>query len=127
VTPSNLQINPTCTICLENFEPLSEVKQLPTCHHIFHRNCLTEWLHHHNNCPMCRTNISSIQQRLNPTFNNHWLQQLLLQTFGSHLINPSIKTINRPQISSNSIESDQQPSTSDTPQLPRFDSSSNHD
>jgi hypothetical protein len=74
---------------------------------------------------MCRTNISSIQQRINPTFNNHWLQQLLLQTFGSQQINRAIKTINQPQISSNSIESDQQSSASDIPQLPHFDPSSN--
>ncbi len=125
MTPSNLQLHPTCTICLENFDISSDVKQLPICHHIFHRNCLTEWFLYHNNCPMCRTNISSIQQRTNPTFNNHWLQQLLLQTFGSQQTNRSIKTINRPSISSNPIESNQQSSSSDAPQLPHFDPSSN--
>ena len=70
---------------------------------------------------MCRTNIFST----NPTFNNHWLQQLLLQTFGSQQINRSIKTINRPSISLNPDESDHQSSASDAPQLPRFDPSSN--
>jgi len=123
VTPSNLLINPSCAICLENFDALSNVKQLPTCHHVFHTNCLTEWLLRHGNCPMCRTIIPSIQRIPISTFNDHWLQQLFIQTFGQQQTNvpyPSIKTINPPQISSNTIISDQ--SSSDTPQLPRFDS-----
>jgi hypothetical protein len=62
VTSSNLSLNPSCAICLENFDSLSDVKQLPICHHVFHTNCLTEWLLRHGNCPMCRTRISSIQQ-----------------------------------------------------------------
>jgi hypothetical protein len=53
------------------------------------------------------------------------MQQLFIQTFGQQQQQPSnpyppVKTINLPQISSNTIVSDL-PST-DTPQLPRFDS-----
>jgi hypothetical protein len=72
---------------------------------------------------MCRTIIPSIQRTPISTFNDHWLQQLFIQTFGQQQTNvpyPSIKTINPPQISSNTIISDQ--SSSDTPQLPHFDS-----
>ncbi len=61
MTPSNLLLHPSCAICLENFDSLSDVKQLPICHHVFHTNCLTEWLLRHANCPMCRTRISSNQ------------------------------------------------------------------
>ncbi len=124
MTPSNLLINPSCAICLENFDSLSEVKQLPTCHHVFHTNCLTEWLLHHGNCPMCRTIIPSIERTPISIFNNNWLQQLFIQTFGqqqqTNVPYPSIKTINPPEISSNTIISDH--SSSDTAQLPRFDS-----
>ncbi len=129
MTPSNLLINPSCAICLENFDSLSEVKQLPTCHHVFHTNCLTEWLLHHGNCPMCRTIISSIQQTPVSLVNGQWIQQLFIQTFGqqqqqqTNVPYPPIKTINPPQISSDTTPSD--PSSSDIPQLPRFDSSSN--
>lgn len=116
VTPSNLSLNPSCAICLENFDLSSDVKQIPTCHHIFHRNCLTEWLLRHGNCPMCRTIISSNQQATQiPIFNNQWLQQLFLQTFGQ-----PIKAINPSQISPDSSTSNH--SSDDTPQLPRFDS-----
>lgn len=83
MTPSNLQVNPSCAICLENFDSSSEVKQLPTCHHIFHTNCLTEWLLRHGNCPMCRATIPTTEPRSSPSvFNNQWFQQLLNQTFG---------------------------------------------
>ncbi|CAF0819372.1 unnamed protein product [Rotaria sordida] len=137
MTPSNLSVNPSCAICLENFDSLSEVKQLPICHHVFHTNCLTEWLLHHGNCPMCRTTlISSIQRIPNSIFNNHWMQQLFSRTFGQQqqtdvpvsntiVSYPPIKTINSLEISSNTIASDH--SSSDTPQLPHFDSQTHTD
>lgn len=124
MTTSNLSINPSCAICLENFDTLSEVKQLPICHHIFHTNCLTEWLARHGNCPMCRTVISSSQRTSIPIFNDHGLQQLFIQTLRQqqqiNISYPPVKAINSPQISSNTIAADH--SSSDTLQLPRFDS-----
>ncbi|CAF1094940.1 unnamed protein product [Adineta steineri] len=129
MTSSNLLINPSCAICLENFELLSEVKQLPICHHVFHINCLTEWLLRHGNCPMCRTIISSTQQIPITIFNDQWMQQLFLRTFQqqqqSNTIVPyhPVKTTNPLQISLDTIVSNH--SLSYTPQLPRFDSSSN--
>lgn len=123
VNSTNLLLHPSCAICLENFDSSSEVKQLPICHHVFHSNCLMEWLRQHDSCPMCRTNLSSMEQRSNSIFNDHWMEQFLLQTFQSNLLYPSIKTIDPIPISPNPIEST--PSTSNIPQLPRFDSSSN--
>ena len=108
VTPSNISVNPSCAICLENFDSLSEVKQLPTCHHVFHTNCLTEWLLRHGNCPMCRTRIPSIQQTPFPIFNDHWMQQFFFRTFGQQQISSSTSTDN-------------------TPQLPHFDSQTHND
>ena len=126
MTSSNLLLHPSCAICLENFDSSSDVKQLPLCHHIFHQNCLTEWLRHHRYCPMCRTNLSTNEQRSNSIFNDHWMEQFLLQTFQSNLpYSSSIKTIDLTPIAVNSLEST--PSSSDIPQLPRFDSSSNPD
>ncbi|UJR36294.1 hypothetical protein I4U23_029023 [Adineta vaga] len=128
ITPSNLTINPSCAICLENFDPSIEVKQLPICHHIFHMNCLTEWLLRHGNCPMCRTRILSNQQEHVPVINHHWMEQLLLQTFEQQPTNTivpysPVKTIDSTQISFNTAVIEHP--SSDTPQLPRFDSSSN--
>jgi len=96
VTPSNLTLNPSCAICLENFDSSSEVKQLPICHHVFHTNCLTEWLLRHGNCPMCRTRILSNQLTPISFFNNQFFRIV------------------------------EQDISSDIPQLPRFDSNSSN-
>ena len=44
-----------CSICLEQFIVNDKVNKL-TCSHIFHKNCLDNWIQN-NNCPLCRKNI----------------------------------------------------------------------
>jgi len=34
----------TCSVCLCEFEPGSSVKRIPECKHVFHENCLGDWL-----------------------------------------------------------------------------------
>ncbi|OQS06646.1 hypothetical protein THRCLA_01315 [Thraustotheca clavata] len=48
----------SCSICLSEFEEnewhtACHIVQLP-CHHLFHSNCVVEWLHLHQTCPLCR-------------------------------------------------------------------------
>ena len=43
-----------CIICLENFKNGDESTTVP-CFHIFHPNCIGEWLKKHNTCPICKT------------------------------------------------------------------------
>lgn len=46
--------NKQCSICLDDFEMLSECKLLK-CNHVFHSNCVTEWLSTYSHkCPVCR-------------------------------------------------------------------------
>ncbi|CAF3460394.1 unnamed protein product [Rotaria socialis] len=145
MTPSNLSVNPSCAICLENFDPLSEVKQLPICHHVFHVNCLTEWLLRHANCPMCRTAIiPSIQRTPTSIFNNYWMQQLFSRSIiqqqqqqtdapsSNNLVSyPPVKTTNSLEAPLNTTEShhssSSSSSSSDIPQLPHFDSQTHTD
>ena len=43
-----------CSICLEPYQENDKIVQL-TCNHIFHKNCIREWLQNkQNNCPLCR-------------------------------------------------------------------------
>ncbi|KAL4598372.1 hypothetical protein ACB092_11G055300 [Castanea dentata] len=43
----------SCTICLEDFPVGSNVTCMP-CSHIFHRQCIVEWLKNSHYCPVCR-------------------------------------------------------------------------
>jgi hypothetical protein len=46
--------NKQCSICFDDFEKTSECKSLK-CNHIFHSNCVTEWLSNYSHkCPVCR-------------------------------------------------------------------------
>jgi len=45
-----------CCICMEHFSCNQEVYWL-SCKHIFHTNCLDEWVKYKNECPSCRTLI----------------------------------------------------------------------
>ena len=127
VTPSNLSLFPSCAICLDNFEASSDVKQLPTCHHAFHTTCLTEWLLRHGNCPMCRSVIAS---RHRTAVNDSWMHQMIFQSLRPSqesmnriVVYPPIKAMTLPQITSNTITTNQTlGSSTDTPQLPHFDS-----
>lgn len=45
-----------CSICLESMELDEEVRELITCTHVFHRECLDTWVNDgHVTCPLCRS------------------------------------------------------------------------
>ena len=45
--------NSNCIICMELFNENELVKQLP-CGHIFHGECIDQWLGEQKNCPFCK-------------------------------------------------------------------------
>ena len=45
-----------CIICMEEFKEREKVKLLP-CAHIFHNNCIKQWLLKEKNCPFCKSEI----------------------------------------------------------------------
>jgi hypothetical protein len=47
-----------CSVCLEDLEDGEMVRQLPTCKHLFHVDCIDMWLHSHSTCPVCRCDLS---------------------------------------------------------------------
>ena len=49
--------NDRCPICLEVFQPNSEVTQINNCRHIFNRNELATWFETNVRCPVCRFDI----------------------------------------------------------------------
>ena len=51
------QLNDTCCICLQGVDKKNPVSVL-YCGHIFHSECIYEWLSINSTCPCCRTDIS---------------------------------------------------------------------
>ena len=49
--------NKKCIICLENFKEGDEGIFLP-CFHLFHKDCVNEWLKSHNDCPVCKFKLT---------------------------------------------------------------------
>ncbi|CAO1405442.1 unnamed protein product, partial [Diamesa tonsa] len=47
-----------CTICLSQFELDNDVRRLP-CMHLFHRDCVDQWLVTSKHCPICRVDIET--------------------------------------------------------------------
>lgn len=54
--------NPTCSICLEDFDisDLSTVAKTKTCGHLFCKRCLQNWLQVNRNCPLCRQDLGIV-------------------------------------------------------------------
>ncbi|MCJ1364800.1 hypothetical protein MMC16_003917 [Acarospora aff. strigata] len=53
----SIPIGPTerCLVCLCDYELKEEVRQLSKCGHLYHRECIDEWLTTgRNSCPLCR-------------------------------------------------------------------------
>ncbi|KAK6635573.1 hypothetical protein RUM44_000826 [Polyplax serrata] len=47
-----------CTICLSEFEESEDVRRLP-CMHLFHIECVDQWLSTNKRCPICRVDIET--------------------------------------------------------------------
>ncbi|XP_050397205.2 uncharacterized protein LOC126815552 [Patella vulgata] len=47
-----------CTICLSEFEDGEDVRRLP-CMHLFHIECVDQWLCTNKKCPICRVDIEA--------------------------------------------------------------------
>lgn len=45
-----------CTICLTDFGEEEDVRRLP-CMHLFHIECVDQWLPTNKRCPICRVDI----------------------------------------------------------------------
>jgi hypothetical protein len=49
-----------CSICLVEFEGEDAVSKLRRCEHVFHFNCIEQWLERNQfSCPLCRSLLFS--------------------------------------------------------------------
>ena len=49
-------LNKECSICLDQFKQNTSILKL-NCNHIFHYDCINEWIFRKPECPECRRNI----------------------------------------------------------------------
>ncbi|KAJ9128986.1 hypothetical protein P3X46_034257 [Hevea brasiliensis] len=47
-----------CVVCLSEFEDDETLRLLPKCNHVFHPECIDEWLASHVTCPVCRAKLT---------------------------------------------------------------------
>ncbi|KAG8492646.1 hypothetical protein CXB51_010109 [Gossypium anomalum] len=47
----------SCSICLQGLKHGEMARNLPRCEHMFHLNCIDEWLSRVGTCPMCRDHV----------------------------------------------------------------------
>ncbi|KAL7558636.1 hypothetical protein ACA910_019466 [Epithemia clementina (nom. ined.)] len=46
-----------CVVCTDALASGTTVMRLPPCGHVFHQDCVLQWLHKHNTCPFCRREL----------------------------------------------------------------------
>ncbi|KAI3822101.1 hypothetical protein L1987_09682 [Smallanthus sonchifolius] len=46
-----------CCVCLGEFEMDEKLHQIPSCQHMFHGDCIRNWLHSNTTCPLCRCSV----------------------------------------------------------------------
>ncbi|GKU87044.1 hypothetical protein SLEP1_g1499 [Rubroshorea leprosula] len=55
ITEIEVGCDDPCMICLEELEPSTTViKRMPCCSHLFHGDCIEQWLNTSHLCPWCR-------------------------------------------------------------------------
>ncbi|KAG0356791.1 E3 ubiquitin-protein ligase znrf3 [Podila minutissima] len=56
----------SCVICLCEYEPDELLRQMP-CRHLFHKDCVDEWLKLKRTCPLCKFDIARVNRIRNWT------------------------------------------------------------
>lgn len=50
---------PTCSICLGEYEKGEKLISLP-CGHVFHEDCIKSWTEHNTRCPLCNADLTEV-------------------------------------------------------------------
>lgn len=56
--PGDNRPAPECCICTDKFDANKRIKRTP-CQHVFHKECLEDWLKRSKTCPLCRNDLEA--------------------------------------------------------------------
>lgn len=45
-----------CSVCISDFQK-EEIVVILSCNHVYHKNCVEEWIKTKSNCPYCRKSV----------------------------------------------------------------------
>ncbi|KAJ3702596.1 hypothetical protein LUZ61_006301 [Rhynchospora tenuis] len=48
-----------CAVCLSEYDDSDTLRILPGCCHVFHPDCIDNWLSNHDVCPVCRASLTN--------------------------------------------------------------------
>ncbi|GLJ38570.1 hypothetical protein SUGI_0786380 [Cryptomeria japonica] len=57
--PENFTDGLRCAVCLCEFQEKEKSRQLPSCKHSFHVDCIDMWFYSHSTCPLCRARVDA--------------------------------------------------------------------
>ena len=73
----NDEVDKTCPVCKDKFVDGDVCKLMP-CDHLYHKDCIEQWLKHANNCPVCRYRLKTddaFYEQMNANNNTQQQQQ----------------------------------------------------
>ncbi|XWS61422.1 hypothetical protein CRYUN_Cryun07bG0124600 [Craigia yunnanensis] len=75
--------DPTCIVCMNCIERSHEVRELSSCSHVFHRDCLDSWIDHGNiTCPLCKSKLLPAQGNNSRFGSDPWRRERMIYLFG---------------------------------------------
>lgn len=73
----------SCIICMNCINRSDEVRELSSCNHVFHRDCLDSWIDHGNmTCPLCKSKLLATQGSNSRFGNDPWRKERMIYLFG---------------------------------------------
>ena len=70
-------IDSTCSICLRTMSTDDDIRRPPSCLHLYHKTCISDWLLQQDSCPLCRSSVlANVEQGANARRRRHilWTQ-----------------------------------------------------
>ena len=91
LTSFDYEEEPSCSICLCEYECGEKVSRLP-CDHVYHESCLNSWTENHIRCPLCNYDLMDgfeqpvcVQQRQQHAEEQRAFRNLALSTLGRRI------------------------------------------